>query len=393
MAERTRRCHALPVRVGAGRAAARGRNARAAAILPPMARKVGVEEEFLLVDPRSGRPRAVGGAVLAASGAGHDGELTTELQREQVEARVRPCGTLDELGAELRSARAATVAAAAEVGVAVAPLATSPLAVEPTLTPSPRYTEMARRFGLTASEELTCGCHVHIAIDDAEEGVAALDRIRPWLAPLLAVSTNSPFWQGADSGYASYRSQVWSRWPSAGPYGPFGSTPRYRALVTSMIATETVIDEGMLYFDARLSRHYPTVEVRVADVCLDVDDAVLVAALVRALVETEVRAWQRGEPADPVRTEVLRLAGWRAGRSGLDGVLLDPATWRPAPAAAVLARLVEHVAPALEDAGDLTAVRGLLQAVLDRGTGAVRQRAALRRTGDLGAVVRSALAR
>ena len=370
----------------------RRRRAPTAGILPHVAvPTVGVEEEFLLVDRGSGLPRAVGGAVLAASGPGACAELTAELQREQVETGTRPCGTLDELATELRSTRAAAAAAASEVGVALAPLATSPVAVEPTLSPSRRYEEMARRFGLTVSEELTCGCHVHVAISSAEEGVAALDRIRPWLAPLTALSANSPFWQGEDSGYASYRSQVWSRWPSAGPYGVFGTGAGYADVVATMISTETVLDEGMLYFDARLSRRYPTLEVRVADVCLDTDDAVLVAALVRALVTTGVEAWRRGAPADPVRTEVLRLAAWRAGRSGLDATLLAPGTWRPAPAADVLNRLVGFVAPALEDAGDLTAVRGLLAAVLQRGTGAARQRAIFRRTGDLAAVVRATL--
>ncbi len=109
----------------------------------------------------------------------------------------------------------------------------------------------------------------------------------------------------------------------------------------------------MVYFDARLSAQHPTLEIRVADVCLDVDDAVLLAALARALVETAVRAWRAGTPADPVRLELLRLAAWRAGRSGLDGVLLDPCSWRPAPATDVLGRLVTHLTPALDDAGDL----------------------------------------
>jgi carboxylate-amine ligase len=296
---------------------------------------------------------------------------------------------LHELGAELRATRAAAAAAAARVGVHLAPLATSPLAVEPTLSPSPRYEAMARRFGLTASEELTCGCHVHVAIESAEEGVAALDRIRPWLAPLLGLSANSPFWQGTDSRYASYRSRVWARWPSAGPYAPFGGPEQYREVVAAMLASGTLLDEGMVYLDARLSRHHPTVEVRIADVCLDVDDAVLLASLVRALVQTAVDAWRAEEPPDSVRTELLRLASWRAARSGLEDALVDPTTWRPAPAAEVLDRLVGHIAPALEEAGELTAVRGLLAAVLARGNGARRQRAAWERTGDLAAVVRA----
>jgi carboxylate-amine ligase len=353
-------------------------------------RTLGVEEEFLLVDPGTGRPRAVGQAVLGASG---ESQLTGELQQEQVETGTKPCHTLDELSAQIRSTRSTAAAAAADVGVALVPLATSPLAVEPTIMPSRRYAEMARRFGLTAAEQLTCGCHVHVAIDSPDEGVTVLDRIRPWLAPLLALSANSPFWNGDDSGYRSFRAQVWQRWPSAGPYTPFGSAAAYRAFVDTALSTDTLLDEGMVYLDARLSRRHPTVEVRVADVCRAPDDAVLVAGLVRALVQTAADAAARGVAPDSVRTEVLRLVAWRASRSGLEGDLLDPRTWRPAPAADVLHALVAHVAPALEEAGDLHLVRDLVDGVLRRGTGARRQREVLGRTGDLAAVVRDAFAR
>jgi glutamate---cysteine ligase / carboxylate-amine ligase len=349
-------------------------------------RTLGVEEEFLLLDPESGRPRALGGAVLALSG---ETELTGELQREQIETETRPCRDLDDLARQLRRARVAAAEAARAAGAELAAVGTSPVPVEPTLSPSPRYAEMAERFGLTVSEQLTCGQHVHIAVDSPEEGVAALDRIRPWLPALLALSANSPFWHGEDSRYASYRNRVWSRWPSAGPYGPFGTPAAYRATVDTMLATGTVVDEGMVYFDARLARLHPTVELRVPDVCLRVEDAVLVAALARALVETALAV---AAPFDPVRTEVLRLATWRAARSGTSGALLDPGTWREAPAADVLRALLAHVTPALERAGDRERVEDLLGAVLARGTGADAQRATFARTGDLAAVALGAAA-
>ena len=338
-----------------------------------MTRTVGVEEEFLLVDPDHGSPRAVAHLALARDGSE---ELTGELQREQLETATRPCTGLDELGGELRRARATAARAASAAGSALAALGTSPLPVDPTLSAGDRYARMARRFGLTVDEELTCGCHVHVGVESDDEAVGALDRIRQWLAPLLALTANSPYWQGTDSEYASYRSQVWTRWPSAGPCAAFGSPAAYHGTVSAMIDTDTVLDLGMVYFDARLSAQHPTLEVRIADVCLDVDDAVLLAALVRALVETGARQWRADVAADPVRVELLRLASWRAARSGLDGALLDPGTWTPAPAADVLGRLVAHVTPALEEAGDLARVRELLADVLGRGPGARAQRAA-----------------
>jgi carboxylate-amine ligase len=157
-----------------------------------------------------------------------------------------------------------------------------------------------------------------------------------------------------------------------------------------MVESKTLLDLGMVYFDARLSREHPTVEVRVADVCLLADDAVLLAALSRALVETAARSWRAGIPLAPVRTELLRLAGWRAARSGLDGDLLD-AAGRPAPAAQVIRMLLDHVAPVLAEHGELGIVEDLLAAVLDRGTGAAAQRRIYRRCGQLTDVVAHAV--
>ena len=368
-------------------------------------RSVGVEEELLLVEPDTGRPRAVAGAVLRAAEQepgpggpgraappGETGDLDFELQLQQVETSTEPCQSLDELDRELLRCRAAAVSAAEQAGVTVAALGTSPVAVEPRLTGKPRYRQMAEAFGLTAQEQLTCGCHVHVAVSSDEEGVAALDRIQPWLAPLLAVSANSPFWHGTDSSYASFRYQAWGRWPSAGPTGWFGSAQAYQQAVKNMVATGTLLDTGMVYFDARLSQRYPTLEIRIADVCLRAADAVLIAALARALVETEARAWRRGRPARPPRPEVLGLAAWRASRSGLDGALLHPVTFQPVPSAAVLGLLVEHVSEALQDAGDDAAVASLLADVLGRGNGAAFQRAAYRDSGSVAGIATRAAA-
>jgi carboxylate-amine ligase len=357
------------------------------------ARSVGVEEELLLVDSATGQARAVAAAVMRAADEPSAEELEFELKQEQLETGTQPCVSLEDLGREVRRCRSLAAEAAARVGVQVAAVATSPMAVEPSATLKNRYQQMTAEFGLTAQEQLTCGCHVHVGVSSDEEGVAVLDRIQPWLAPLIALSANSPFWQGQDSGYASFRYQAWGRWPSSGPTGQFGSPQAYREVTQAMVDTSTVLDQGMIYFDARLSAHYPTIEVRVADVCLHPDDAVLIAALVRALVETAARSWRQGEPARPVRTELLRLAAWRASRSGLDGQLVDPVTQRPAAARDVASQLLGHVTPALADAGDLATVRGLLDDLLDRGNGARFQRQAYRRAGQILDVVREAAVR
>jgi carboxylate-amine ligase len=375
-------------------------------------RTVGVEEELLVVDA-TGRPVPLGPDALqvaARRGEGetaeqHDREDTTEtadgdaahlvpeLKAQQLELGTRVCSTLDEVEAELRFWRSRAGAAAAAVGGHVAALATSPVPVEPIPTEGDRYERMLDAFGLTAQEMLTCGCHVHVSVADDEEGVAVLNRIRIWLPVLTALTANSPFWQGVDTGYASYRSRAWQRWPSAGPTEIVADAAEYHRLIDDVLATDTVLDSGMVYADARLSEKWPTVEVRTADVALRVEDAVTLAGVVRGLVETAAREARDGTPPPAVPAQILRLAAWRAGRSGLTGDLVHPRTGTPAAAADVVTALLDHVRPALADAGDEPRVTDGLAALLRRGTGADLQRRLHRESGgDLGAVVRAAVA-
>ena len=154
------------------------------------------------------------------------------------------------------------------------------------VTPSPRYRRIRQEYGELARQALASAMHVHVEVADDEEGVRVLDGIRPWLPVLAAISANSPYWNGRDTDHASWRAQVWSRWPTAGAAAPFGDAATYREVTRQMVEWGGALDEGMLYFDARLSASYPTVEVRVADVCTDLEDALLVALLTRALVAT-----------------------------------------------------------------------------------------------------------
>ena len=206
-----------------------------------------------------------------------------------------------------------------------------------------RYRDMAETFGQVARRGTTCGMHVHVAIESAEEGVRCLDRIAPWLPVLLAMSANSPYAEGRDTGYASWRTQLWSTWPSAGPTEAFGSVAGYRRACDRMIASGAARDTGMLYFDARLSEGQPTLEVRVLDAVTDPEDVGLLTALVRALVETAaVDGWPDGQPR--WRAEELRAARWRASRYGTTDHLLDPVTHELRPAREVVSALVDLVA-------------------------------------------------
>ena len=357
-------------------------------------RTVGVEEELLVVDPATRSVTSRAREVLRAHHDRHDAEeLDQELFRHQLETRTDPFRDVDDVVRQAVAARREASEAAAEHDLAVAACAAVPVGVEePEVSPDDRYRDMVDRYGAVARLGTTCGMHVHVGIESDEEGAGCLDRIAPWLPVLLAASVNSPFADGGDTGYASWRTQQWSTWPSAGPTEPFGSLAGYRRACEQMIASGAARDPGMLYFDARLSEHQPTVEVRILDVVTDPDEVGLLAALTRALVETAALQWAAGTEPIRWRSEELRAARWRASRYGLAGDLLDPRDHELRPAREVLEALVGLVADRLEAAGDTDRVRAGVERVL-AGTGATRQRAAYERTGSLEGVVDDVLAR
>ncbi|HSP61167.1 MAG TPA: glutamate--cysteine ligase [Ornithinimicrobium sp.] len=352
-------------------------------------RTVGVEEEFLLVDVRTGELLPVAGELLRET----DDQITGEFLEQMIETRSRPHQGAAGLVADLRDLRGEVAARAARHGAAPAALSTSPLPTHGVVRPVERYGRIVDAYGALARQHLTCACHVHVEVADDEEGAVVLDGLREWLPTLLALSAGSPFAAGEETGYASYRWQLMARWPSGGPPPVVRSAEGYRSLVDGLLETGVILDRGGLYLDARLSDHQSTVEVRVADVCPDLGVTVLLAVLVRALVETAaergVVGADRPVPGDrPLAdTTMLRAATWQASRAGLTGDLVHPDTGRLAPAEQVLTDLVEHVRPGLAAAGDLALVEEEVRRVLRRGGEASRQREVLRRTGRLADVV------
>jgi len=336
---------------------------------------LGVEEEFVLLDPSTGATVLAGPELVRMLG-GEPG-IQQELMRFQVETGTRVCTSLDEVGRELIRLRRLAAAAAAHLGCrlvasGVAPYRTPGLAA---VTDQPRYQELARRYGPVVAEAGTCACHVHVGVPSREAGVQVLARLRPWLAPLLAVTANSPIAGGHDTRWASWRYVIQARWPTAVPPAAWPDAAAYDTAVRRLIARGAALDERSVYFLARLSPRYPTIEVRVADVCLDAGTAVLLAGLTRALVATALAEARRGTPAAAAPARQVAAALAAAARHGLAGAGADPVTGQAADALAQLSRLLDHVYPALSDHGDTETITRLLRRLDQQGTGADRQRA------------------
>jgi carboxylate-amine ligase len=365
---------------------------------PTSAPTLGVEEELHVATADAGRLVSRGPDVLGrAAPDARDGGVVAELTMSQVETVTSVASGVEDVVGRAARLRAAVAGAAHELGLQLHASGTPVLgdADEQRLAPDERYRALRERAAGLVREQLIAGMHVHVGTDvpgatvadaDDDARVAVVDALRPWLPALLAMTANSPYFLGRDTGFASYRQVHWQRWPVAGPPPATGDAAGWHAAVASVVAAGVVDDPSYVYWDVRLATRYPTVEVRVADVVPTVEDAALLVALVRALAARVLadRADGRPKPPPTVPQHALRAAMWRAARYGLQDRLVDPRTGSLVAAPLVVRGLLEEALPGLERCGDLEVAREGMRRLARDGNGAQRQRAAYERSGWAG---------
>lgn len=341
---------------------------------------IGVEEAYVLLDPVTGLPVAAGEQVRAAAGMAvsvGEGEVQPELLQVQIEVATPVCEGLEEVGGHLLRLRLAANAAAEAHGCRLAACGTPPRrGSSAPVTELARFRALRSQAPQLVAEQLINGMHVHASVPSRDVGVAVLNRLRPWLPVLVAMSANSPFWDGQDTGFASWRTVLYDRWPVSGPPPDFADAADEARRIDTLVRSGIIRDSGQLYWQARLSDRCPTVEVRCCDVQPRADEAVMFAGIVRALVTTAVQEIEAGTPTLRSPMEVLQAATWQAARYGLSGQLIT-ATGTRVSAGDAVARLMEHITPALDAAGETRELSALVHRLLRQGTPADRQRRAL----------------
>jgi carboxylate-amine ligase len=349
---------------------------------------VGVEEEFLLLDPRTGHNAPVVEDVLAGLGDDIHHRSRLEFRRSMLEMVSGVCTGLPELRRDLGQLRQAAAGAAAAAGARLVAVGATPIA-EPdrASTDNPRFQAIARHYGPIAHDPAVCGCHIHVGVPSRELAVEVCNHLRVWLPVVQALSVNSPLYAGADTGHDSWRSMQLERWPGLGPTPQFASVDDYDRTVASLVDSGVMLDASMVLWYARPSATYPTVEVRVADVCPTVGDTVLIAGLVRGLVATVSDDISAGRPALQTRDCLVKAAHWNAAHCGPDGMVLDLRSGRSRPGWDLVDELLRTIAPALDRHGDLDLIANECERVRRQGTGAARQRRMHARTGDIPAVL------
>lgn len=344
---------------------------------------MGVEEEYFLVHPVARTVESAAARVVARAAPALGDAVSGEFTRCQVEVRTPPCAEMARLRAELAHLREGAAAAARDEGLRLCASGVPVLddGGPADIGDSPRYRASADEYGLMMAGFTVCALQVHVHLPDRELAVLVGNHLRPWMPLLVAMTANSPFHSGRDTGYQSWRSVIRLGIPCSGPSPYAESMADYQRVVDAMCESGAMPVAGVPFWDIRPHPRLPTLEVRVMDVPAGAEDTVAVAALVRAMVATAAARVRAGGPCPRPGGELLRAAYWRAARDGWSGSGLDPMTGRVEPTPVQAGRLVERTRPALEEHGDTEVVLALLRRLAVGDSGARRQRASARRGG------------
>ena len=352
---------------------------------------LGVEEEYQVIDPQSRELTSQARSIISARATPgkEENPIQPEMHRCQVEIATDICHTLADVRSALVQARRNVIEAAKENGCDMIAAGTHPFSHwrDQQTTDKDRYYGLRDTLQQIIRELIIYGCHVHVGIADREVAVQVVNRARVYLPLLLALSANSPYWIGEQTGYDSYRMEQWCRLPAAGPPPLFETYDEHEAAVQQLIDYEIIDDPTKIYWDIRLSKRFPTIEFRVADVCATVDEAVLQAGLCRAIAQTAYQDTHNNSPYPKVDTSLLRAGMWQAARYGLSDRLIDFEQEKTLPAKTVINNLLNKVRPALEQNGDWETISELISKTLQNGNAAQRQKQVYQETQSYESVV------
>lgn len=349
---------------------------------------IGIEEEYQIIDPETRELRSYVQQFLDRGQAVLPDQLRPEFLQSQVEAGTQICHDIAEARREVARMRRMVLETAEREGLWVAAAGTHPFSswARQEVSPFGRYPELIRFLQDVGRRLLVFGMHVHIGIEDEDLLIEVMNQLRYFLPHLLALSTSSPFWHGRDTGLKSYRSVVFENLPRTGIPQEFESHASYRRYLNTLLTTGSIAEPTHVWWDVRPNEKFPTLEVRIPDMCTRVEETLCLAALIQAIVAKLVRLRQANQSWRLYPKRLLDENKWRALRYGIEGELIDFGKDKEV----AFAKLVEEILAWLDDVVDDLGSRDEIeyaQTLLRQGTSADRQLDVYRREGNLQAVV------
>ena len=350
---------------------------------------IGIEEEYQTVDPETRDLRSHIEAQIVQKGKMLLAErVKPEMHQSVIEIGTGVCRTIQEAKEEIRDIRSQIVGLARANGLRLSAGGTHPFAhwASQEIYPDDRYHTIVEDMKMVARANLIFGLHVHIGVEDRETAIQLMNGARYFLPHLLALSTNSPFWLGMETGLRSYRCKVFDKFPRTNIPDLYTSWSEFEDYVDLLIRTNCIDNAKKIWWDIRPHPHFPTLEFRVCDMPMRMEESIAIAALCQAVLAKLYQLHKQNLTFRHYSRALIMENKWRAARYGLDGKLIDFGKQEEVPARRLIGEILEFVSDVAEELGSREEI-GYVERILEDGTGADRQLKVFHETGDLKRVV------
>ncbi|WP_266366031.1 carboxylate-amine ligase [Tellurirhabdus rosea] len=349
---------------------------------------LGIEEEFQTIDPQTRELRSHMSKIVDGGKIVLQERVKAEMHQAVVEVGTNICNNIEEARREVTYLRKMIIDLADKQNLKIASAGTHPFSdwQAQLITPNERYDKLIDEMRDVARSNLIFGLHVHVGIESRNEGIQIMNAVRYFLPHIYALSTNSPFWCGRNTGFKSYRSKVFDKFPRTGIPDFFSSAAEYDEYINLLVKTGCIDNGKKIWWDIRLHPFFDTIEFRICDVPMRVDETICLAALMQALVAKIYKLHRQNLNFRPYRRILINENKWRAARYGIEGKLIDFGKQEEVPFDHLVQELLYFVDDVVDELGSRHEVE-YLKTILERGTGADRQLAVFNQTNSLQAVV------
>jgi len=349
---------------------------------------LGIEEEFAIVDPQTRELRSHIQEILEGGKIMLKEQIKPEMHQSVVELGTEVCDSIEHARAHVIELRSKLAELASRSGLKIASVGTHPFSHwrDQLITEGERYREIVKDMQQLARANLIFGLHVHVGIPDRESAIHVMNQARYFLPHIYALSVNSPFWVGQDTGLKGYRLKVFERFPRTGIPDSFESLSEYEDYCKLLVKTGCIDNPKKIWWDIRLHPFFDTLEVRVCDAQTRVDDTLAIAGLIQAVIAKLYKLFRQNTTFRVYRRRLLDENRWRASRYGIDGKLIDFGRETEVETRSLLGELLEFVSTEVAELGSKREMAHI-ERIIREGTGADRQLATFARTQDIKAVV------
>lgn len=349
---------------------------------------LGIEEEYQVISPETRELTSHEQKIVEVANRHMEDQVKAEMHQAVVEVGTKICKDVNEARDEVRHLRKTINSIAQDLDLRIGAAGTHPFSAwqKQLLTPHPRYNEIINELQDTARSNLIFGLHVHVGIEDRAMALHIANSLRYFLPHLYALSTNSPFWEGRNTGFKSFRTKIFDKFPRTGIPDFFDSVAEYDDYINLLIKTRCIDNAKKIWWDIRVHPFYPTLEVRICDIPLNADDTIAIAALIQALVAKLYKLREQNLNFMIYRRHLINENKWRASRYGIDGKLIDFGKEQEVNTRVLISEIIDFVDDVLDDLGSRDAINHIHK-MLEMGTGADRQLQVFEETGSLEKVV------